>query len=333
MKTDLSKKPLVLVDLNAGRWVKTKTGHECYNLIPCELDGRYYGYCPPHGGLNIQRLGASKDDSCIGEVVVVYTQKVKGSSDREIIAFTDDALILSEPVVEPELDRVIIEDGEEVHCSYCITSDNLYNLSDYPVKHIIKTAKYNPYLFRGQRVYKGTEPELDKEVINYLEKYLDDVKDEDSLVFQRLIQEEKVSDKEQNSNNWAKEPQSTVAGGSKAIVKDAHVSKLALLHAGYQCTVDPSHKTFMTTRGVPYMEGHHLIPCTYSNAIEFWDNYKRNIDCEENIVCVCPTCHRRVHFGSKEEKEQILKVLYSRQHDKLKSVGIDITLSDLMKYY
>ena len=35
------------------------------------------------------------------------------------------------------------------------------------------------------------------------------------------------------------------------------------------------------------------------------NKFKKNIDCIENIVCLCPTCHRRIHFGSDEEKRAI----------------------------
>lgn len=333
MKSNLSKKPMVLVDLNAGRWILTKIGHEYYNLMPNETDGRFYGYCPPYGGLNIRRLGASSNDEYIDGVLVVYTQKIQGSADREIIAFTDDARVYREKRTKSELGRKIIEDGKEIDCAYSVESDNLYNLKDYPLKFIIHAAKYNPYMFRGQRCYMGSYPALDEEVVNYLQHYLDDVSDEDTLVFQRIIQEEKASSDERSSDSWSNEPQYSVSGGSKAVIKNAHTSKLALLHAGFHCAANKSHTTFQTARGVQYMEGHHLIPCTYTNATRFWEERERNIDCEENIVCLCPTCHRQVHFGSKDEKEALLKVLYEHQIKKLESVGLGLSFEELISLY
>ena len=323
---------MVIVDLGAGRWVLTKTGHECYNLEPNPHDGKFYGYCPPHGSLNIERLGAKSSDAYVEGVIIVYTQKVRGSSNREIIAFTDNAKVYRDTHTEPELDRKIIEDGEEVDCSYCIVSDNLYNLREYPFKFIIDTSA-RPKMFRMQRFYKGTYAYLDKDIIDYLEKYLDDTSDEDTLVFQRIVQEEAVNNEEPVSNNSEKEPQFVVSGGSKAVSKNAHVSKLALLHSGFNCAGDASHKTFQTSKGVQYMEGHHLIPCTYSNAVKYWEERGRNIDCEENIVCLCPTCHRQVHFGSKEERESILKVLYSQQIKKLDSAGLALSFEELIALY
>lgn len=332
MKNNLSRKPMVIVDLFAGRWVQTRIGHEDYNLRPSYYDGRFYGYCPPHGGLDITRLGASSKDEFIDGVVVVYTQKRAGSADREIIAFTDDARVYREKKIEPKLRRKIIEDGEEIDCAYCVVSDTLYDLKGYSSKFIIRTSTINPYLFRGQRCYKGTYPTLDKEVIQYLQRYLDDVIDDDSLVFQRVIQEEDVSPKD-SSSNWADEPQYVISGGSKAVSKSARTSKLALIHAGFKCAVSASHTTFQTAKGVQYMEGHHLIPCTFSNSTRFWEERKRNIDCEENIVCICPTCHRRVHFGSQAEKESVLKTLYVSQIKRLESVGLGLSLEELLNLY
>jgi len=130
-------------------------------------------------------------------------------------------------------------------------------------KFIIEISKYNTYMFRQQRFFKGKYISLDKKIISYLEKYL-----------------------ENNSN--------------------------------FLCEADPSHQTFMTSKGVPYMEGHHLIPCTAKNAKTFWKRVGKSIDCVENIVCLCPTCHRKIHFGSEAEKRSIIKLLYNKQHSKLK---------------
>ena len=81
------------------------------------------------------------------------------------------------------------------------------------------------------------------------------------------------------------------------------------------------------------MEGHHLIPCTVNNAMYFWNKFEKSIDCVENIVCLCPTCHRRIHFGSKEEKESVIKILYNKQYSKLQKAGLAITEEELINLY
>jgi len=93
MKTDLSLKPFVIIDMMSGSYVLKKTGHECFNLDKNPVDGRYYGYCPPYGNIDITKLGAGKGDVSIDDVLVIYTKKVSGSSDREVIAFTESATV------------------------------------------------------------------------------------------------------------------------------------------------------------------------------------------------------------------------------------------------
>ncbi|MDE7073949.1 MAG: HNH endonuclease, partial [Odoribacter sp.] len=107
----------------------------------------------------------------------------------------------------------------------------------------------------------------------------------------------------------------------------------ALIHAEYKCAADSRHTTFTTAQGVPYMEGHHLIPCTPANARHFWDTKGRNIDCESNIVCLCPTCHRQIHYGTHDEKKALIEFLFNKQKAKLRSVGLDISLEELWGLY
>ena len=333
MSSDLSKKPMVVIDLESGSFVANKTGHEFFNLIPNFLDGKYYGYCPPHDDLNIEKLGAKKGDLTIDGVLVVYTKKYHFTNDRVIVGFTDNATVYREPMVYPPLQRIIEEDGKLVDCSFTIQSDNMYNLEDYPNRFVIRISDYNTYMFRKQRFYKGKYPELDRKIIAYLEEYLLNNSDEDSILFQRLVQEVDVTEDEHLPGYSETCPDFTHIGGSRVVNKRPAISKRALMAAHFQCAVDPSHKTFLTGKGTPYMEGHHLIPCTLDNAKKIFEERKRNIDCVENIVCICPTCHRQVHFGSKKEKEAVLKVLYDHQIGKLRKAGLDLTYEELLSYY
>ena len=333
MSYTLSNKPMVVVDLESGSYTKSRKGHELFNRIPNEKDGRYYGYCPPLDDIRIESLGAKKSDDSISGVLVVYTTKYRKTSDRIIVAFTDNATVYRESKRDRSLHRTIEEGGRRTDCSYSIVSDNLYNLDDYPVKFVIRIADYNLYMFRKQRFYKGKYPALDQEIITYLEDYLNNTSDEDSLLFQRLIQETPIAEVVPDVDNSQTRPEFTQTGGSTVVNKKASVSKRALVAAHFQCEAYPRHRTFLTEKGVPYMEGHHLIPCTYNNAIHFFDERGRNIDCVQNIVCLCPTCHRRVHFGSREERESIIRTLYDKHLEKLRSAGIEISFKELVALY
>ena len=73
---------------------------------------------------------------------------------------------------------------------------------------------------------------------------------------------------------------------------DYRLSKTALANASFLCEIDNTHKTFKTKYKIDYAEAHHLIPMKEQK------NYLNvNIDRTENIICLCPTCHKAIHYA------------------------------------
>lgn len=103
------------------------------------------------------------------------------------------------------------------------------------------------------------------------------------------------------------------------------VGKKALSRAQYTCFIDPNHDTFLTDSGDKYMEAHHLIP--YKEQSRF----KYSLQVPANIVCLCPQCHRELHYG--KNRNEILKKLYKDRIDSLRKCGIDISFDELLKFY
>lgn len=99
------------------------------------------------------------------------------------------------------------------------------------------------------------------------------------------------------------------------IIKDQSIKT-----ARYECEVDSSHKTFIAARsGKPYMEGHHSIP------MRFQSSFSMSLDVYANIVCLCPICHRLLHFGKKEEKLPALNKIYFERGERMAHSGIRIS--------
>lgn len=328
---DLSERPILYVDLNSGSYVLSKTGHEKFNLDRNPVDGRFYGYCPAHGNVEINSLGAKPSDNFISGVIVVYTTKINNSSDRKVIAFCENATVHRKAIIKKRLRRNIPE--ENAICSYAIESDELVNLSTIENPFVIHIADYNVYMFRQQRFYKGTYPALDEKIVTYIRSYLNNVETKDDLIYQEEIQATDFNIKETSIDTSNDKPEYLNGNDCRTVKKNAKIAKQALHHADYKCIVNHEHYTFKTAKAKPYMEGHHLIPCTYSNALHFWKTRRKNIDCENNIVCLCPTCHRQIHYGSDEEKRTLIEKLYSIQKGKLAEVGLDISLDELLEYY
>ena len=323
----------MVVDLGSGAYCKTNVGHELFNLRPNEVDGRFYGFLPPYDNPNIKKLGASSSDDYVDGVMIVYVQKQPDSINRRVVAFTDNARVYASKQSNPYLNRYIYKAGMRTECTYTIESDYIYDLQAEPNSFIFKVNGDDMHMFRGQRFYIGRHPRQEAKMllwlVNYLQKKGREV--DNDFDFQREIQN--VESDEVLSDTSRQQPSYSEGTLGRSVVKKAYVSKQALRKAKFKCEFDGSHYTFLTDKGVPYMEGHHLIPCTASNTERFWSENKRNIDCVENIICLCPTCHRRIHFGSKDEKETIIRDLYNKRKLLLQDVGIDISIDELFALY
>ena len=89
--------------------------------------------------------------------------------------------------------------------------------------------------------------------------------------------------------------------------------------AGYECEVNPTHVTFTAkSTGMPYMEGHHALP------MKCQDRFKSSLDIYANIVCLCPTCHRLLHYGIASEKANVIDKIYYDRADRLAASGIKV---------
>lgn len=128
------------------------------------------------------------------------------------------------------------------------------------------------------------------------------------------------------SNN--RDPILSDQNSSKRLYKtDSKLKNKVLMDNDYKCEIDPSHKTFLKQNGDPFMEGHHLIPMKAQKDFEV------NIDRTENIICICPNCHRAVHHANRDVKFEILEKLFSRRKKLFRDVGMNIDLDDIFKKY
>jgi len=110
------------------------------------------------------------------------------------------------------------------------------------------------------------------------------------------------------------------------------LGKIAIKNAYYCCERNSGHETFISkTTQKAFMEAHHLVPVCFQQ--EVWDNYKINIDCVENIVSVCPTCHKAFHYGTKEVQEKMIEDIYAKCQPRYKSIGFNISLDEVKSFY
>lgn len=63
------------------------------------------------------------------------------------------------------------------------------------------------------------------------------------------------------------------------------------------------------------------------------DKFKKDLNVEANMVCVCPMCNRKLAHASEAAVEDIVVPLYYSHKEKLKEVGFDISLRQLLEFY
>lgn len=110
--------------------------------------------------------------------------------------------------------------------------------------------------------------------------------------------------------------------------RDASISAAALDSAEHRCEIDPHHRTFISNRShLNYVEAHHFVP------LEFQDEFEFSLDVPENILALCPNCHRQFHHATAAFKKPLIERCYERRKELLHSRGIALTLNKVLSLY
>ena len=78
--------------------------------------------------------------------------------------------------------------------------------------------------------------------------------------------------------------------------RNAYVSEYAKRRADGKCQLCYDEAPFTTKKGEPYLETHHIIFLS-----------KGGTDTRDNVVALCPNCHRKMHSLNEKEDVKTLK--------------------------
>ena len=111
-------------------------------------------------------------------------------------------------------------------------------------------------------------------------------------------------------------------------VKRSYIIKQQVEEAAhYLCEFDNSHSTFIVNQKQhQYMEGHHAIPLHNQTKFE------NSLDVYANVVCLCPICHRLLHYGREQDKEVVLDKIYEERSDRLAKSGILLSKREFFEF-
>lgn len=158
-------------------------------------------------------------------------------------------------------------------------------------------------------------------------KVLDYDEQEDSVSQKKIDESEGYSTQADIDAANSRKPELNENSNSR-YKTNTRLAKTVIKRHDYLCEIDSSHISFINRKDEQYMEAHHLLPMSSQKAF-----LPINIDRTENIVCICPNCHRAIHYGSIDEKRQRLSKLYDIRENELKKSGINIDKPELLKLY
>lgn len=102
----------------------------------------------------------------------------------------------------------------------------------------------------------------------------------------------------------------------------------AIQRENFTCELCGTKHTFVDRDNNEYFEGHHLI--MYNVTVQ--RRFKYCLDHPSNIICLCPTCHRKIHHSSKKDTSEMLVKLFTKHNDLQKSYEIK-DLNDIIDDY
>jgi hypothetical protein len=98
---------------------------------------------------------------------------------------------------------------------------------------------------------------------------------------------------------------------------DPRLKITSKVRSDYKCEFDSFHQTFLTEDYLQYTESHHLLPMAAKK------NYRNvNLDCLENLVSLCPNCHRAIHYGHAVLRSKMANKLLQQRSKMLMQVGL-----------
>ncbi len=103
-----------------------------------------------------------------------------------------------------------------------------------------------------------------------------------------------------------------------SVVRDSDLRKLALERENYTCELCGTKTTFEGIDGKQYFEGHHLI--MYNKEVQ--QRYQVSLDNLANIMCLCPKCHKEIHYAKDEIKIRDVQKLFNRHRELYEIYGI-----------
>ncbi len=144
---------------NGGAYNKDNIGHEVHNYLG--VDGKYYGFVEAgiNNSIHIDRLGASKNDESIDDILVVWVASHPNRRGQYIVGWYEDAVVYKNLQTVPA----------DIMKSRNLKTHNFYNI--FSRKVTLLDVSERTYQLEGMghsNIWYGNE-ETDTAVYNYIQ--------------------------------------------------------------------------------------------------------------------------------------------------------------------
>lgn len=113
-----------------------------------------------------------------------------------------------------------------------------------------------------------------------------------------------------------------------AYPRDLAESLQAKKNSNWCCEISQDHFTFISASNrKPFVEAHHLIPMSAQ------DDFLISLDFAENIVALCPNCHKMIHHSDFNTRKKSVEYLFNKRKSIYPKYQIEISLEKLFSYY
>lgn len=268
--------------------------------------------------------------------------------NTKMFSLENDLLSLNHPIADDFYDNFVLAQNLTKLQTY-LSNDTKYrsyleniqgfdfDLTDNPTG-TVRRAHRRKAVFKKSSEFSGSTskdisivvPDKDNPDIDTIIDAILDMEDEQEVKEASVYDSEEDIDRSNNREPVLKSGLET----NNRFSTDPRLAKTAIKNADYVCElcgkIDGSHSTFDSIHGTRYLEAHHLVPM---KAQKDYLSLGINLDRLENIVALCPNCHKAVHYGTRAEKVKYLRPLYDARIKKLNELGIDIDFDVLIDDY
>lgn len=131
----------------------------------------------------------------------------------------------------------------------------------------------------------------------------------------------------------------TVKSISRRYKTDKKLRNTALRKSSDTCEIatlkGEEHSTFLArSTNRDYAEVHHLVPMHAQENDSFvHENKLISLDQIPNLIVLCPTCHRKIHYGRDEDVKPDLELLFEGREEALRKHNLNIEKEQLLSFY